>query len=525
MSSVDGLETQPTRLGRVQPASLAQLALLVAAYVVARLGLLHHLSSPVFGWRPADLASIALGYYRHGFRLLYPQVFWGGAGPGYVEMEFPIIPFVTALLLKLFGTHEYVFVVLPLLFGFGLVWLTYRFGSYFFDASTGVAGGFLVALVPVLVTLTVEGQYADPPMVFFASLGLYLFVRWFDEERWPQLIGGIACVSLAALVKLTGLYIGLPIAYLFWLKYRAAAWRALPVWLTGVGTVLPAVLWYWHAHGLYLQYHNTFGIIGSGYSKFATRETLTDPVFYTRTAWRLFLYHLTPLGTAAFAVGLGVIWRRRVTFVLVWLISVGIYTLVAAGGVWIGHFHYLLPLLPVSATVAGVGITWTLDRVRALTNKRSRHLVVAATAFVFVLLAASAAFGGYLFEARDRAGESPKWLKKKITGQRLKSLTRPNSLLFVVDTQMDEVTPDKSMTPPEVFYFADRNGWYVSLAWLSREKILQYRAEGAQYLVVSGQSIADFEQARPDLKAFLASEFRTILDDSDGLAFDLTEKP
>ena len=46
------------------------------------------------GWREADNASVAMNFYRNDFDLLHPQIYWGGDGPGYVEMEFPLVQFL-----------------------------------------------------------------------------------------------------------------------------------------------------------------------------------------------------------------------------------------------------------------------------------------------------------------------------------------------------------------------------------------------------------------------------------------------
>ena len=56
-------------------------------------------------WRQADTASIAHNFVAHGMRILMPQINWGGAGPGYVEAEFQLFPFVTAVLHQVFGEH------------------------------------------------------------------------------------------------------------------------------------------------------------------------------------------------------------------------------------------------------------------------------------------------------------------------------------------------------------------------------------------------------------------------------------
>ena len=94
----------------------------------------------------------------------------------------------------------------------------------------------------------------------------------------------------------------------------------------------PAVFWYVHAHQLYLEDGNTFGIIGGGFLKFGTRETLTDLSIYKHTAIRIAVYLLTPLGTLFFIYGCYLAVQRRLTFVLVWLAAVTVHAFVAFGG-------------------------------------------------------------------------------------------------------------------------------------------------------------------------------------------------
>src|SRR3954469_9619865 len=136
-------------------------AVLLLSYALARHDLVHHLDSPVFGWRPADGASIALNYYRNGFRFCFPQVFWGTSGNGYVETELPLEQFVTAVLFKVFGVHDYVNLIIPLLCGFAMVWLTYCWGRHFFDSLTGFVAAWLVAVAPIHIMLTNTGLWAD----------------------------------------------------------------------------------------------------------------------------------------------------------------------------------------------------------------------------------------------------------------------------------------------------------------------------------------------------------------------------
>jgi 4-amino-4-deoxy-L-arabinose transferase-like glycosyltransferase len=498
------------------------LALLVA-YLAARLELVSHLESPVFGWRPTDMGAIALNYYRNGFRFFYPQVLWGADGPGYVEMELPLVPFLTALLFKTFGVHESLNLVIPLLSGFGLVLVTYRFGCRLFDPWVGLAAGMVVAVTPVLIMLTDTGLWADPPMVLCATLGLYFVVVWESEQQVGALIAGMACVSLAVLLKLTALYVGMPIAYLFWRRYGVDIWRSPVVWAAGVLTLTPCALWYWHAHELYVEYHNTFGILGAGFSKFGNAALLGSSDFYIRTAQRIALYHLTPLAALGSIYGFVVLVRRRVTIVLTWLLSVAVYVLVAAGGVRAGHYHYLLPFLPVGALTAGLGMVELMRQLGPRLRQRGNYLWVMAASAFGLLFFVNAAAAEQRFETRDRAIDSKTWLQKKQTGMRLRPLTKPGALLIVVDTQMDMVSPEQSMTPPDVFYFSDRRGWYLSLAWLSTARIEALHAKGATDFVVSGQSVSDFKSTRGDVLAYLSGRYQKLMDDDDGIVFALNQ--
>src|SRR4051794_592913 len=47
-------------------------------------------------WRQSDTATIARNFATNGMHLFFPQINWGGAGPGYVEAEFQLMPWLTA---------------------------------------------------------------------------------------------------------------------------------------------------------------------------------------------------------------------------------------------------------------------------------------------------------------------------------------------------------------------------------------------------------------------------------------------
>jgi hypothetical protein len=113
--------------------------------------------------------------------------------------------------------------------------------------------------------------------------------------------------------------------------------------------------------------------------------------------------------------------------------------------------------------------------------------------------------------------------KKKRTGLEVAKVTEPGSLIIVLDDEMDKVDQKHSMTPPDVFFFGDRRGWYLSLAWVSSEKIEELRRKGAKYLVVSLQSVAKFKAEHEGLYGYLNRRFRTVAE-QDGIVYALDAK-
>jgi 4-amino-4-deoxy-L-arabinose transferase-like glycosyltransferase len=493
------------------------LAILLGVYVLARYPLIGHFRSPVFGWRPAELAGIALEYYRNGFHFFHPQVLWGGSGPGYVEMEFPIVPFTTALLFRLFGVHEQLCLVVPLAVGFGLVWVTYSFARYMYDEGSGLMAGMVVAVAPTLRMMTIEGLYPDPPMVLFGTLALYLLARWVDTGRTRDLVLGSLSVAFAILLKMTALILGLLVLYLLVRKHGRSWWRHGSTWGAAALMLLPPSLWYWHAHQLYVVTGNTFGIVGAGYSKFSSLDLLVDPRYYVRVIFRMATYQWTPVGALGCGYGAVLTMRRKSLFPLVWLAALGLYVLFIARGITDGHYAYLLPALPVGAILGGLGLSTALARIRT-TLMASQWVVVSMFALLF---AANVVVASEVFEIHDRPTDSVAWEMKKVTGLRVARVTAPGSLLIVVDSAMDERTPQTSMTPPDVFYFGDRRGWYRSLAWLNVAEIERLHEQGASYFVVSGQSVSEFKIKRADIFAYLSGEYEKIVDDDEAIVFAL----
>ncbi len=85
--------------------SLLFLAILTGIILVRLPGV----RDPLFGLhhvRMNETAAIARNFYENSMNILYPQIDWGGDGPGYVEEGFQLYAFLVAFLYKVFGVSD-----------------------------------------------------------------------------------------------------------------------------------------------------------------------------------------------------------------------------------------------------------------------------------------------------------------------------------------------------------------------------------------------------------------------------------
>jgi 4-amino-4-deoxy-L-arabinose transferase-like glycosyltransferase len=523
----------------------AIISLILAASLLSRLPLVLDPARAVVGWRQSDLASVARNFYEHGHSLLYPQIDWGGAGPGFVEMELPLVPWALGWLYRLTGgVHESLAGVLPALAAIVAALATYALGRRLFGEVAAGGAGVLVAISPAFAGAS-QSLLSDPPMVAGSVLGLYAFLRWTDAgdgdgQRDGQGVGwyllAAVSIAIAILLKPTAALIGLPLAWLAWLRFGRSVWRRQPfLWLFAILTLAPALLWYWHAHALGATYGNTFGVIGSGYSKFTHPDLLLAREFYTRLTWRIAVYLMTPIGLLLFALGLFRRPRQPIAWLAhIWILACALYVAAIAEG---NHqmIHYQLPLLPPMALLAG----WGLDGVVAWIRQKLTGIPLGAraalAAMAVVLFASSVLAADYVYYTRADPSTLNRVMRER--GQAVGQALRADALIIYVTADFGNASLSGSasgaamprgshMTPPDVFYFSGHRGWYLAIPWVTAQEIQTMQRAGAKYLVVSsymGDEVEEFRRGKPEIFALLRTQYAQVLDRPDLVAFDLTQ--
>jgi 4-amino-4-deoxy-L-arabinose transferase-like glycosyltransferase len=465
------------RLGR---AAIAVVALSTLISVVRALG---PLTYPGDIWRQSDTATIARNFAENGMQLFFPQINWGGAGPGYVETEFPLMPWLSAALYQVFGEH---------------VFLGRLVSLAFMLVATAAFWGLVRRLLPrdaarwALIAFAVSPAFMrwgtafmpEATTMAFYLLALLAFCRWLQEDRGVFLVGAAAATSMAALVKPTALHIGLVMG--IWMLISARPRLRRPsVYLAGLAALIAPAAWLWHAARLHAQYGNTFGVISGGDSKWGSIALWLSPAFYGGNLKSEVLFIYGGVGVPLAVIGAVWAWRRGAA-VLPLLLAGGISLVVYyfATGRYSGSdlgIQYHVFSLPYAAIATGLGLAaaarWLRPRVSAA--------VFGGLAAVAVLALFAQSVNVFAESMTDKSGSLG------TCATELAEVSQPGDLVVVGTTSTTTVNGvTNNYQEPVVFYLADRKGWSLAADQQSSELLVSYERQGAKFLVEPDPGLA-----------------------------------
>ena len=178
-----------------------------------------------------------------------------------------------------FGVHEWIgriqgvlFFVVALPFFFGLV-------RRIFGELAALWATLFYAFAPLSIVAS-RAFMPDVPSLSLAIIGIYFFLRWIEEERFPWLILSALLASLALLIKVPMAIIGAPLFYLAAAAYdRRKSLEAedgghrpplqdlftrWELWFFAAIALVPSAIWYWHAYRIAERFypHHFFGAGG-----------------------------------------------------------------------------------------------------------------------------------------------------------------------------------------------------------------------------------------------------------------------
>lgn len=469
-------------------------------------------------WREADMAAIARSYYRGESGFLWPRIEWRGAGPGFVESEFPLYPWSMAALHEAAGydaRHGR-----ELSAAFSLLGLA---------AFLGICGRLLsplgslgAGLFFVLNPLTFDLSFSLQPdgLMLSAALGaVYAFMRWLDSgrPRW----GVLAALSLATaiLVKVVAVHLGLLLAAMVLRRDGLVAARWPRYWAFAAAALLPGAAWYAHAHSIYLEYGNSLGI--SNETHFIGLDFLSNPAFVRGILRNQLAYVWTPFGALLIAAGLALSGRgRAVDLAGAWLLAALAYIVAIArtsADAWAFYYHAVC--VPPVAILFGVAAEAVVDRAaRAFRARAAGRLLPAAGALGLLMLAPLT----YADELRRLVRVLPvRSPLAACAGPFARSVPEGSLILASGGACADPDGYPVAYDASYFFYWMDRKGFTVCTHEQSLARIESIAARGARFFVAEK---ARLREAGPDFEPRLRTRFR-VAGECDGAVLLALEPP
>jgi 4-amino-4-deoxy-L-arabinose transferase-like glycosyltransferase len=480
--------------------------LLVGAILACALGIrLIAISQPyvdAWSWRQADVAMIAENFYRHGFALFYPQINWAGTAPGYVGTEFPLVPFLAALLYGMFGVQAWIGRAVSVGFFALSVPFLYRLVRQTSNSHAALWAVTIYTLTPLSIFAS-RAFMPDMASLSLSLVALSLFATWLERAPHATLfIATSLATSLAILVKLPAVLIGVPLLAMAWDKYGVRAIHRRELVALAALALSGPLAWYTHAYRISLTYP-PYHFFGTGVLEMA------EVGWYVEIVHRLATSSLTPLVAAAMLVGLFLPARTASAWVFHWWLLALLAFIVLAG--WGNHEHdwYQLPLVPVAAALAGRACAWGFGRVA----RRAGATLACLTAGVFVAVLAAVT---YISIAPHYEPKRLAWWQ---AGLALNRLTPPEALVLIADDG-----------DPTALYYSQRHGWHFlqefGRAPVDSEEAIseleQRRTEGASYLVLRANTFWWRERYRA-FRAHLEARYRRVHETEAYLIFNLRE--
>ncbi|MFW6068526.1 MAG: ArnT family glycosyltransferase [Chloroflexota bacterium] len=219
-----------------------------------------------FSWRQSDAAMIADNYYRYDHNILYVEVSWNGPGKTYQGREFQTVTYISASLYPLLGQHDWVGRSVAVAFGLWGIIALYQVVRLAWRDDYALLAALLMAIMPGAIFME-RSFLPDPAMVALMVTSLWLWLHYLRTGRSRYLILAGLFGAWGACTKITGLIIGLPMAYAwFALTDPQHRWRRqslMPGALFAALILVPTAAYYLWARHLALS-NPPFHFAGAG---------------------------------------------------------------------------------------------------------------------------------------------------------------------------------------------------------------------------------------------------------------------
>ena len=490
--------------------------LLIIILIAGTLMRVQYLTQPfvdVFSWRQGSTAMMAENFFKTDWNIFYPQVNWTGATASYQGREFQTVSYLAALAYQVFGQHDVIGRIIPIVFGLWGIFALYLLILLVWDKKHALAGAAMMAIIPGSAFID-RSFLPDPAMVSLTTTAMWLFILYLKTDKTKHLIwaGAIGCLGI--LSKLPGLIIAIPMIYAFIAVNKKRGTldfkHIRPVLLTAVLVLIPIITYYLWARHLSLSYP-PYHFAGSGNWIWDNWGEMFRKHFLLVNLKNVFEYWI--LGFPAimlFIMGLilsppettdhpssGMKW-----FFHYLLLGCMFYYFIGAAELiknpW--NFHLFLPVISVfCGRVLVVLYSYTLASKYAKFS-RVGILVIFMTAYNVALMRTQLFIN--------------KWaLNSYKLGKELSAIKNPGDLVITIAQDMGD---------PIAIYYSGANGWVFPPAdqWAPKQlpkddsvsvnSLKELQKEGADWFGIVDKHYKDIQLNHPTLAGYIASQMSIV---------------
>ena len=476
-------------------------------------------------WRECDDGAISRNFATESLNPLLPRIDWRGDGPGYVEMELPLVPWLTALSYEGFGVHDYLGRVWAFLFSLGAMFFFYRLAREYLEVFAATIAFAFFAFNPLMVETATSIQ-PEGLMILTYIAAVFFFVKWLKTENNAGFWAALTLTALTLLAKAPSAHIGLFLGMLLFEKYGWRVFRQGKVWIFGVLSILPPALWYFHAKNLWIVYGNSLGV--SNEYHWIGWDFFTDSDFVIGIVRSEFLYVWAGFGLV---VGAFAIWRgaseKPAKHALVWLAAAFVFYLLAARTTsqdW-AHYYHVFSVPPV-ALVFGFGVKKLWDYALEFVNGFSARGRAANLSRVFIFLVVIAAIVlSLMSEAKQvHANFRSRWVVEPafVWTAKVKRLLKNDGLIVASGGHcVDKSGYMLAYNASYMFYWLERRGWSICVEEQSMNKVRTLAERGAKYFVAQTSMLNE----KPGFTAELRLAYPVVDESGEFFLFDLAAQP
>jgi len=467
-------------------------------------------------WRESSVAMMAQNFYQKSWNIFYPEVNWVGSEPGYQGREFQTISYAAALLYVPLDQHDWIGRCLSVAFGLLGIFSLYNLTRLVWGNYLALITAGLMTVFPGAIRLE-RTFLPDPAMVALVVTSFWMLILYLHTDRTRYLILATLIGALAALTKIPGMIVGLPMAYatISILKHRkiltAETIRRLVI--VGIVTAVPVAVYYLWARHLALAYppHHFAGegnwIWDQGLKQWVSQRFFVTRLWGIVTAlWTLpglamlLLGIITPLITKSWKpselepeAGLSSGSARWIFHA--WIVAGLVYYFIGAREL-IENPSNLHLMSPPVAALSAFGIVAFVSFFKKLSKRRALRIAVAA-----LLVLGIGSWG----QRRSRLHSSYARQSYEL-GLMLKSMSQPGDLI---------VTLGDLIGCPVAIYYSGRRGWLFPpfediKDWdalpdddVNIEIFERLRSKGARWFGVVSSREEDIWRDRPEFAQYL----------------------